>query len=84
MVLHCRLSSEGQQRRINTKKGPLIDQKTIKEKKYRGVQENVTVEDGDSWWSLKKVNHQLYSENSVKNHWVYANRGRGLWRRVEA
>jgi hypothetical protein len=34
MVLHCRLSSEGRQRRINTlKKGPLLDQKTIKEKK---------------------------------------------------
>jgi hypothetical protein len=33
MVLHCRLSSEGRQRRINTKKGASGPPKTIKEKK---------------------------------------------------
>jgi hypothetical protein len=33
MVLHCRLSSEGRQRRINTKKGPLVHQKQLRKKK---------------------------------------------------
>ncbi len=32
MVLHCGLSSEGLQRRINTKKGPLVHQKQLRKK----------------------------------------------------
>jgi hypothetical protein len=30
MALDCKLSSEGQQRRINTKKGPLVHQKQLR------------------------------------------------------
>jgi hypothetical protein len=33
MVLHFRLSSDGRQRRINTKKGPLVHQKQLRKKK---------------------------------------------------
>jgi hypothetical protein len=34
MVLHCRLSSEGRQRRINTKKGLLVHQKQLRKKRF--------------------------------------------------
>jgi hypothetical protein len=40
MELYCRLSSEGQQRRINTKKGPLVHQKQLRKKKCRETLRN--------------------------------------------
>jgi hypothetical protein len=35
MVLHCRLFSEGRQRRRNTKKGPLVHQKQLRKKEEK-------------------------------------------------
>jgi hypothetical protein len=38
----------------------------------RGLQENVAIEDGGSWFSLKKGTQTCTNENIVKNHWAHA------------